>query len=53
MQVIFQTENLEDAIHYFTKDYKKQLGKIINYEYFIDQQKNTIVFKLFINKSEA
>ena len=44
-QIRYQTESLDDVVDYFRKAYNLPAGVVSSSEYYIDQTKNTVVFK--------
>ena len=53
MKVHYQTVKLSDVIKYFVKDFELESGTtIFSTDFYIDQQKDTVVFKFYIEKKD-
>jgi hypothetical protein len=47
LKIIYQEHPLDDVMEFFSNRFRAKIAKS---EFFIDQQKNTVVFKLFVEE---
>lgn len=52
MRTHYQTAKLDDVLRYFAKDFEpiREGEKIVRTNYFVDQQKNTVVFEMLVHE---
>ena len=51
-KIAWMQQDIRDVMNYFVKGFKPQdgQGKIVHHQYFIDTEKQVVLFKLFVDE---